>query len=213
MSDDFDKWVDQWDQAQKSGAFASKKPISPSPKSIETDFFGNYVDSETSKHTSVSDVDAEYWEKLHKLTNDGHPADPHAILTEAETKAQFTISNQGKLRNVPTSKELGTKAGELGNTGNPVYPNTRGRDDGVLPNNERKITPDWIDGTKLSEINNMKFNLYQLESKLNADPNFGSFSGDSVKIKKIQKQIDGLKDQIDQLSNDLSPDFVRDELS
>jgi hypothetical protein len=59
----------------------------------------------------------------------------------------------------------------------------------------------------------MKHNLYNLEVKLNSNPKFGAYGTEAPEIKKIQKQIDELKNKINDLSSSLSPDFVQDELS
>jgi hypothetical protein len=114
---------------------------------------------------------------------------------------------QGKLRDVPTKDSLATKAAELGNTANPVYPSTRGDD------SRSNVTPNWSDGDGLRELVEMKHKLSELQVKINSHPKFGAYGPDSPEIKKIQNQINELKSKIDSLSNSLSPDFVQDELS
>lgn len=202
---DFEKWVQQWDKACKDGVFAETKPYIPTTEVHPTDFFGSWHPSE--KETTLKDVDANYWNQVYKLSN--HSGDAPDILNEQDNHPEERVSKiQDKpLRKLPAKKVLGTKGKELANTANPVEPPSRGIDQ------RRKVTPDWSDGPDLIELDELKKKVLDLQAKLNSDEDFGSFRGDSKKMKAIQGQIDKIKDDIDYLSNSLSPDFVQDELS
>ncbi len=226
--DDFDKWVDQWEQAQKDGIFDEqpKKEDTFNPDDYATDFFGNteYPDSAT-----IKDVDGEYWDKVYRLSNNqGDAPDPLAqeeeILTETPKKEKKIVNEQlgdggiysdveySKVQNEPlrythSPDDLAFKGNELANTANPIYPNTRGKDQRPI------VTPDWSGGAKFNELAEMRYNLHALQARLNADPNFGSYSGDSPGVTKVQNQINELWKQLDKLSSSLSPDFIEDELS
>ena len=201
MKDDMEKWVDKWDAALKKDTF--KNAVKPEVKESDK-FFATFGKTQKLNES----IDAKYWRTLAK--NARTP-----VVNEQETLvAQPTIEKNPlnskplkKQREVPEVSDLGEKGAELGNTANPIYPDSRGADF------RNKVTPEWSDGLKIREIANMYRNLYDLQVKLNQNPKFGSFSGDSPEIKKIQTQIDEVKYKIDELSDSLSPDFVQDEQS
>jgi len=212
--DQLDKWTDQWDKAQQEGIF--DEPSKPKVSDFEAnsaDFFGNWRPKEE-EQTPLRDIDAKYWDNVYKMSTGLSDApdvigagEEEEVLNE-QTPVDVASKVQDKpLRELPDKDALGVKGAELGNTANPIHPWTRGKDQ------RPKITPNFIAGNELSELVNMKFNLYQLEGKLNAAPEFGSYRGDTDNIKKIQTQIDELKQRIDFLSNSLSPDFMQQELS
>jgi hypothetical protein len=226
MREDIEKWAEKWDKALADGIFEAPKEHVPTPEVNPSDFFGNWRPENT---VDINNVDTKYWNNVYKLSNhsgespdpleeiDHEPAlsgeEPVTISEEFDQKeinaAKDRVSKlQDKpLRDTPTKENLGIKAKELGNTANPIYPESRGKDQ------RRHVTPNWSDGQELLELVNIKLNLYKLEVKLNSDKNFGDFRGDTQKMKDVQAQIENLKEEIDKLSSSLSPDFIEDENS
>jgi hypothetical protein len=202
--DQFNNWCDQWDKAQKEGVFKDRpKPHVPSPQiGGDEDFFGNSRPPEVFQEgkRQVRDVDAKYWKKLYELSKQGDNA-PDILSESAWQTEGGTLPEQAPKA---TKKGMADRASKLGNTPNPVYPNTYGPDQ-----KERKVTPNWTDGKELLELHNMKVNLHELESKFNA----AWAVGQDGKMKSVKRQIDGLKQIIDELSNVLTPNFLSDYLS
>jgi hypothetical protein len=227
MRDDLEKWAEKWDKALADGVFETPKEHVPSPEVNPSDFFGNWRPAAANGEV-IKDVDSQYWNNVYKLSShSGEYHDPLEVEHDAAMTGTEPVSiseeldqkdiNASKdrvsklqdkpLRNTPSKEDLGVKAKELGNTANPIYPESRGKDQ------RRHVTPSWTDGPQLLELVNMKLNLYKLEVKLNSDKNFGAFQGDTQKMKEVQDQIEFLKGEIDKLSNSLSPDFIEDENS
>lgn len=234
MRDDFDKWIDQWEQAQKDGIFEDgpAKEDTFNPEDYATDFFGN---TEYPDKSTVKNVDGEYWDKVYRLSNnegdspDPLTEEPEEMLTEVKkpvkkkkkkkvvneqlgdggvySDVEYSKVQDKPLRYTHSPDDLAVKANELGNTPNPIHPNTRGKDQRPI------VTPDWSGGPKFNELAEMRYNLHALQAKLNADPTFGSYSGDSSGVTKVQGQINELWKQLDKLSSSLAPDFIEDELS
>jgi hypothetical protein len=176
MRDDFDKWTDQWEAAQKEGIFADAPKPAPQPIA---DFFGQYP---TVDDKPLKDVDAEYWNQVYRMSQGDHDA-PDV------TQYQDDLLQEEKL---PTKDELANVAKVVGSTSNPIQPTSVGKDQDLV------VTPNWTDGKELVELSEMKAKLEQLESKLNAAESFGESS------KGIQGKIDALKQQIDDLSDSLT---------
>ncbi len=199
MDADLEHWINKWEEAMKKEEFKDK------PRSQETDYFGNWKPESPQRVTNFNNCDTKYWRDVYGLSLNNS----NDVLTEDDIINNDPLESKplGKQRDVPNKTDLGVKAAELGNTANPIYPDTRGMDQ------RKKVTPDWSDGTKLRELVDMKDSLYKLEVKINSHPKFGAYGPESPEIKKIQSQIDELKSKLDELSNDLSPDFVQQELS
>ena len=204
----FDKWLEQWDKAQGTGAFKSAPKPETKPKT--PDFFGIGETKPRDTSFSLNEVDTQYWNRIYKMSR--HQGDDPDIFSELKT--QPTIEDDPlaskplkQQRDTPDEDELGGKSKELGNTANPIYPSSRGDD------SRAHVTGEFADGKKLREINDMRLSLHALECKLNANPKFGAFGKESPEIKKIQGQIDEIKEKINHLSNSLSPDFIEDEQS
>lgn len=207
MNPELEKWMDKWDAAQEKGIFNdAPKPAAPEM----SDFFGNYRPAE-SDNFNPNDVDAKYWDKVYRHSNNQSDApDPladDAVINEDTKENIWEKPQTQKLRDTPSKDSLANAAAELANTGNPIYPSTRGMDQ------RNKVTPDWADGMKVREIAEMKYKLYTLECKLNSSPKFGAFGKDAPEVTGIQDQIDDIKERLDKLSNALSPDFIEDESS
>jgi hypothetical protein len=196
MDKALENWVDKWEKAMEKDEFKSKEK----PKPAVEDYYGNWKPS-SQPTTKFQNCDTKYWENVYRMSKGEKPK---VVTEDSEPLGDKSL---GKQREVPDKAELSTKAAELGNTANPVYPDSRGVDQ------RKKTTPEWADGKKLRELVDMKDNLYKLEVRLNSNPKFGAYGPDSPEIKKIQDQIEGLREKIDQLSNSISPDFVQDELS
>jgi hypothetical protein len=202
--DDIEKWKAIWDKAQEKGIFGDSPKEEKAPD-YKSDFFGSWCPEENSA-TNYKDIDAKYWDKVYRLSNhQGETTDE--VISEQEKDDIWEKPQNQKLRNTPSKDGLSNASAELANTANPVEPPTRGIDQ------RKKVTPNWADGMKVRELAEMKYNLFNLENKLNMNPKFGSYSGDSPEIKGIQTQIDDLRDRIDKLSNSISPDFIEDESS
>jgi hypothetical protein len=210
MDADLEKWMKVWEKSQADGIFPEEpKQQDINPQVYSSDYFGNARKNGNEK-VALNDCDAKYWSQVYNLSKGGN------ILHEEEftkvdgvgTEEPLASTPQGKTRKVPSKSALGDKATELANTANPLLqPSSRGEDQ------RNHVTPEWSDGKGIREIVYMKHNLYNLEVKLNSNPKFGAYGTEAPEIKKIQKQIDELKNQINDLSNSLSPDFVQDELS
>lgn len=205
MDRSLEKWIEKWEEAMKKEEFKETPPV----KNSSLDYFGNFSHNAPAATPNIKDCDSKYWRDVYKLSVDSTDPLEDDVLTEDQGIKNDPLGSEplGKQRDVPTKDSLGVKGAELGNTANPIYPDTRGEDQ------RKKVTPDWADGTKLRELVDMKDSLYKLEVKLNSNPKFGAYGPDAPEIKKIQGQIDDLKEKIDQLSNSISPDFVQRELS
>jgi len=208
MDADLEKWMKVWEKSQEAGIFPEEpKQQDINPQVYSSDYFGNARKNGNEK-VVLNDCDAKYWSQVYNLSKGD-------ILHEEEftkvdgvgTEEPLASTPQGKIRKVPSRSALGEKGAELSNTANPIEPASRGEDQ------KNHVTPDWSDGKGIREIVYMKHNLYNLEVKLNSNPKFGAYGTEVPEIKKIQKQIDELKNKINDLSSSLSPDFVQDELS
>lgn len=174
------KSMEKWAKAQEKG-FASKRAATPTPSNPAL-----FDDWEAS---NPNQVDSAYWDKLHKM----------AVLNEqSEEGVKCAIKTEK-----PDGKTPGEVTDELGGCANPVQQRSRGVD------NRSHVTPNWTCGKELVELHNMKKELEQLESKLNAADALAK-PDDS---RSIKGQIDELWEKIDKLSNYLNPDFVRDYMS
>lgn len=213
MNADLEKWMNVWEKAQEAGIFPNEpKQQDINPQVYSSDYFGN-VRKNGNEKVALNDCDAKYWSQVYNLSKNGSDA-PDVLHEEKFTKVDgvgteepVVSTPQGKVRKVPSKPDLAEKGAELGNTANPVEPPSRGEDQ------KNHVTPDWSDGKGIRELVYMKHNLYNLEVKLNSNPKFGAYGKEAPEIKKIQNQIDELKNKMNDLSSSLSPDFIQDELS
>ena len=144
----FKQWIDDWDNAVKSGIF--EKTL-PETQSLNQD------------HLVV-------WKQILHLEPE--------LLTEA-------------------SKEDLSKAAEIiANSPNPISPTTLGQD------SKLKVTPNWTSGKELEALAELKQRLYDLEVKL------GEADTKSDDPTALEKQFEKLKQDMDDLSNSLTPDMV-----
>jgi hypothetical protein len=169
MYQDFEKWTQQWDAAQKTELFkAAPKP----PQKTNVDFFGQYP---TVSDDTIRDVDAQYWQDVYKKSShSGEYPDP---------LSDELLSEESK------EKEIGKTADAMANAQNPIYPNTAGKDQEI---NTDKI---WKDVDDINELSDLKVRLEKLESKYNsADSEAKSVSSYQKQIDDLRKRIDDLSD-------------------
>lgn len=179
-----DKWVDMWEKAQEDGTIETTPPTT---KAEKQDFFGQNHQAPTEE---FQDDDVEYWNKI-------NGREEPRILTEQD---RITPAPQ-PLEPDLSKKEIGDVASTVANAANPIQPSSVGKDQNYKPN--------LADVQQLEQLHNMKVNLYELESKLNAKDALAQ----SSQGKKIQTQIENLKVQIDELSDAISPDFLKSYLT
>lgn len=208
--ENFEKWQSQWDKAVQEKVFADTSNAPKDSGSGYTDFFGV---QNNAVGKIIQDADTEYWNKVYRMSSHMGQAPNPLEEEEHDPKMQgdspVTISEDAPVENkelAPTTKPDGKSVSkitdELGGLANPVRASTRGVD----ANN--RVTPSFAGGEELIELHKMKEQLQKLEDKLAADPMV-----ENKGAKKVMSQIDALWKQIDELSNTLSPDFVRDYLS
>lgn len=203
-------------KTQEEGVFAAPKEFVPTPNERSDDFFGNHQPSNAS---NLRDVDASYWNNVYRLSR--HMGDAPDPLGEEEHDPAMTgdepvtiaedapVGGKGKsdFKLVDTTKSdnktVAKVTDELGGKPNPVQYPSRGKDA-----MERKVTPDFAGGQELIELHKMKEQLQKLEDKIAADPMV-----ENKGTKKVLGQIDDLWKKLDELSDTLSPDFVKDYLS
>lgn len=172
--DKFDTWVDQWAKAQKDGIFKdAPKPPTPSSQTADSSFFG-LVNTKDSKQ--IKDADAEYWNKLHQMTDVSDPM---------ESFKQEIITENKKADAVAKSVSRAT---------NPIRPNSTGMDQAMEP---KQLGIIWSpeDINKLSE---MKRELEQLEAKRNR------VGAEGKKTESVNSQLVKLRKQIDKLSDSIN---------
>lgn len=175
MMDDINKYAAIWDDALAKGLFKdAPKPPTPSEPEETADFFGQYMSGEYDMDQPLNEVDTKYWAQVSRL------ADPHGYTDP--------------LKVVSESKEDAKKmAAALATAHNPIHPNSVGKDQ------EPEVTQNWgVGGKEYFQLEELKVRLEKLESKLNAMETEGKSGKDT------QSKIDGLKKQIDELSDSLS---------
>lgn len=145
------------------------------------------------------DPEEAYWNRMYQGGPGAAPDPLGGILTEdvpVQPKEMVKVSK-------PDGKTPAEVTDDLGGLPQGVKASTRGKDQ--MP----KVTPDWAGGEKLAELHRMKESLHQLEVKLNT----ATALAQDEKVQGVQKKIDALKQDIDDLSDSLTPDFVTDYLS
>lgn len=200
LGDEFDKFVSQWEKAQADGVFEDA-PKPPTPPAQDPDFFGNYRPNKDV--TDIKDVDSDYWNHVYKLSrHSGDSPDPFEELqpmNEDDRATKFTLVKTTKSDNKSSSKITD----ELGGLSNPGSRSNRGEDQA------RRVTPNWAGGDEIQELQAMKMNLEQLESKINAAEGLGNMK----KMKSLMTKMESLRKQIDELSDGIPPEFKTEYLS
>jgi hypothetical protein len=230
LGDDYLKWLDQWEQAQKDGTFKdAPKPPNVTPQYEVSDFFGNYRPKEGS---ALNDCDAEYWRQVYALS--GCAGDAPDILTEGkklppDTEKPEVGGKPGKTPKVEDMKTgaskgkkvklddpvepdedgddgkaaVGKKAKKLADSPNPIYPDTYGMDKGLK---KTKVSGGWAAGDKrFKQVEEMKIDLYDLECQMHGKDGYSE-----EKAKSVQAKIERLKKKIEELSDEFSGDWVDD---
>lgn len=186
MNKDLQNWQDMWQKAQEE--IEEQNPPAPR-KGIEP--------APGPEKSEFSSVDKEYWDAIYRASrHPGDAPDPLEVFTEdlrVETPKPVP-PNQEK-------KELGDVAKTKANAANPIDPASVGKDQDYKPN--------LADVGQLEQLHNLKINLYELECKLNTNDCLAK----TDQGKKIQSQIQSLKTQIDELSDNITPDFLQSYLS
>jgi len=185
MTDDnkFEKWVDMWEKAQKDGTIETTPTPTPDVSVEKQDFFGQ---NNTPASELLQEDDIEYWNRL-----SGKKLNEENRITPAPQPLEPDF---GK-------KEIGDVASGIANAANPISPASVGKDQNYKPN--------LADVNQLEQLHDMKVNLHELESKLNTKDALAQ----SNQGKKIQIQIENLKAKIDELSDSISPDFLKSYLT
>jgi hypothetical protein len=174
---DLDKYTDQWEKALKDG-FMDDSPHLPPPEAPgHSDFFGQWDGGED---TPLNECDAKYWAQVYELSKGNGPGTAPDPLTAI------------KEERAATKAELKFVTDKVGNAANPIYPYSAGKDQDMQP------TANWTDGKELRELAELKKKLEKLESQMNAEEGNGK-SGAS-----IQKQIDSMRQKLDDLSDSLN---------
>ena len=185
MMDDINKYAAIWDAAQEKDIFKdAPKPAQPRNRDAEdaesffgADFFGQNNSPEYDMDAPLNEVDSLYWKRCAQLADhSGQYVDP---LKES----------------VASKAEVKDSAERVAAAHNPVYPGTLGKDQ------EMNITQNWgVGGKEHFQLEELKARLEKLESKLNGMEAQGESST------ATQGKIDGIKKQIDDLSDSLSGD-------
>lgn len=171
MKKDLEHFSKIWDKALENGAFKEKEKDVEPEKTFNTDFFGQYLTSEYDIDRPLNEVDAKYWAAISR------EIDP---LIEQDT-----------------TKQLKASAEAIGNSHNPILPNTVGKDQ------EINVAQNWgVGGEKIQELEKLKVELFDLESKLNSL--VSNEDSKEEKTNSIQSKIDSLKKEIDKISDTLS---------
>jgi len=187
MMADINKYAAIWEKALADGVFAdAPKPAvtQPSEDDESTDFFGNYISDDYDMDRPINEAEVKYWAALSRGAKDRSAYD-------------MPLNEERKV----SKKEAKAASNKLGSTFNPVYPNTKGKDQDVV------VTQNWgVGGKELNDLEDLKKRLYDLEVKLNS----AGIVKDAKKKKKdsdestILKGLSDLKAQIDELSDKLN---------
>ena len=184
--DDINKYAKIWDDALEKGIFKdAPKPAQPRNRDAEdfgTDFFGQSL-YDYDPNEPLNECDTKYWAKVSRMADhSGQYVDP---LTEESN---------------PSKAEMKTSSEKMAGSHNPIYPNSVGVDQEVKP------TQNWgVGGKEHFALEDLKIRLERLEGKLNALEATGKPAGDT------QSKIDGIKKQIDELSDTLSGNRFSDD--
>lgn len=135
-------------------------------------------------------AEAEYWNRMHSEL----ATDPMEVFNEDYDDAPKPVKQN------MSKDEIGDVASSKANAANPIDPASVGKDQDYKPN--------LADVNELQELHDMRVKLLELQGKLAASDALATDEGS-----KIQKQIDKLKQDIDELSDNISPQFLQSYLS
>jgi hypothetical protein len=186
------KWTDQWLKAQKGGHFGTPEPTEEEIANTQQGFM------QSKPKSGFSEIDSKYWNQLYSKSK--HPGDAPDPTQRPQVLNEDVPPQPQPLKPDLTNQEKGEIVRGAADSPNPIIPGSVGKDQDYKPN--------WADVQQLEQLHDMKINLHELESKLNTNDAMATQKG-----QKIQKQIDSLRLQMDALSDELTPDFLKSYLS
>ena len=118
--------------------------------------------------------------------------DTNGVMVEkfANLQESLTNSNVSELKNMIKQQQGNLDA---------LTDKIKGKDQ------ELRVTPNFSDGDNLRELSQLKMELEALERKVHASEVTGEGS-----VTSIQKQVDGLRQKVENLSNLLTPNQEED---
>lgn len=187
QQDDFDKWTNMWDKAQRDGVFKDA-PKPPQPAHQNTpDFFGQ---NPTVDLPPVDAPDSEYWRQVYDLSQ--HSGQAPDLLQEKFESQEEVKRQKAKIH---IEGDLGKYYSKMARSANPIHPASVGKDQ------EPIVNQNWgVGGKEVDKLAELKLQLYDLESKLNAREGVGEVKGSKSMLEKLER----LKDEIDELSDSLN---------
>lgn len=185
--EELEKWAKIIEKATADGKFKDlNKPPVTSPQTSTNSFFGVVDSHPTEKPTGE---DAEYWKKVSEKSNN-----PYGMLNE-EAKAWRRAAGLGLNENV--KDQVANVAKSIAQTPNPIRQHTVGKDQALEPG-PLGLTFSEED---IKNLEGMKKQLHDLECQLN------EFEGLGKNGSKFEKQIQALKDKIDEMSTAMTQSF------
>lgn len=183
MRDDLAKLTQIWDDAQAKNIFAqSDKAAADARNAKQMNFFGQMPDV---YDTQINQDDMTQWNDVMKTMHDRYVGDDtNQVITEEKTPSPKRVSKHSKV---------------TANTHNPIHPTSVGKDTEINPVNN------FTNGEDLDKLESMKKELHDLQSKMLKDEVFGK------DVKKLQKSIDKIKNEIDNISDMLNGNKIESE--
>lgn len=174
---DLNQWADQYQAAIEHGVFDdAPKPPSPTPQTADVSFFGPV---DTDPTDAATEADSEYWQRLHEtMSGLGGYADPLELS-----------ENTGEVKS-----DAAAKAQAIAQSPNPVKPGSIGMDQDV---HDPASTGQTYSQEDLEQLEELKVQLHDLESKLNA------FDTEGKKTTGLEKRLTRLKKRINDMSDDM----------
>lgn len=169
MSQEFEKWVDQWDKALKDGVFdkSEEKPVDLDlPKPSKENFFGS-LEIDTNSVPDQKDID--YW---NDITN--YSESENTILNESE------------------KKEKKERVEKIVNSPNPIEVDTVNKD-------TNKLNKTFVKEDQINKLAELKDKMYKLENELITKEILGkNYKKAEKALQNIKKLIDKISDSLNQ---------------
>ena len=173
-----DDWTDKWEKAKEEGVF--KNAPKERVKTAPSSFFGM---SDIPQKQSFEPADTQYWNAVNKLSDSSSPVTSSEVLREMFKPA--------------TDKEVKDNVSTIAKDPNPIPSWTVGKDNvGV----KGEIRPLFTDDD-INELADMKMKLQELEEKVLSAYAQGKKSSLEEKITKLKQQIDELSDELNDSSS------------
>lgn len=185
MKDDIERLAQVWDKALAKGIFDDVSPKKSPSGDREMNFFGQMP---TVYDTEIKDSDMAQWSDM--LNTHSISEDRDVVITEESAPSKGKVKKHSK---------------KMANTNNPVYPDSRGVDTKVPdPNN------DFAGGDNLRKLSDLKKKLHGLKVDLTRTEILEKMGGKNAdaKVAKIEKSIDRLSSEIDELSDMLNGSII-----